>query len=53
MPCFTDLERKISLRVTREELIRKGVLKEVDTDGQDVRVDGLGTYHCINVLGWH
>ncbi|XP_064606443.1 phosphatase and actin regulator 4-like isoform X2 [Liolophura sinensis] len=36
-----DLERKISLRVTREELIRKGVLKEVDTDGQDVSVDGL------------
>ncbi|KAK3091201.1 hypothetical protein FSP39_017913 [Pinctada imbricata] len=29
-----EIERKISIRSTREELIRKGVLKDVDTDAQ-------------------
>ena len=33
-PGFTDLERKISVRTTREELIRRGVLKEVDENSQ-------------------
>ena len=29
-----DLERKISVRTTREELIRRGVLKEIDENSQ-------------------
>ena len=43
MPVIVDLERKISLRTTREELIKRGVLKEVDEPLQNT-VPELGQY---------
>lgn len=51
---FIDLERQISLRTTREDLIKRGVLKEVDDNARagnedggvelgDIAEDGTGT----------
>ena len=33
---ISDLERQISMRTSREDLIKRGLLKEIDENGQPI-----------------